>query len=114
MALLVLINAIDLLADANIEVFCAVVKISFVLVGAIPCGCPVMVSGFDKHLLRIRYPALDMYARRKNGLNATEAVRYTFSTVGMAIWVNSAVLIAGFSVLTFSHFHINSVIGQCH
>jgi hypothetical protein len=50
-------------------------------------------------------------ARKKNGMNATEAVRYTFSTVGMAIWINSMVLIAGFSVLILSHFHINSVIG---
>ncbi|MEN8215857.1 MAG: MMPL family transporter [Pseudomonadota bacterium] len=44
-------------------------------------------------------------------LNATEAVRYAFSTVGTAIWVNSAVLIAGFLVLAFSHFHINSGLG---
>jgi predicted RND superfamily exporter protein len=45
-------------------------------------------------------------------LNATKAVvRYAFSTVGTAIWVNSAVLIAGFLVLAFSHFHINSGLG---
>jgi len=50
-------------------------------------------------------------ARKKNGMNATEAVHYTFSTVGMAIWINSMVLIAGFSVLILSHFHINSVLG---
>jgi len=50
-------------------------------------------------------------ARRENALNATEAVRYAFSTVGTAIWVNSAVLIAGFLVLAFSHFHINSGLG---
>ncbi|MCP4696383.1 MAG: MMPL family transporter [Gammaproteobacteria bacterium] len=50
-------------------------------------------------------------ARRESALNATEAVRYAFSTVGTAIWVNSVVLIAGFLVLAFSHFHINSGLG---
>ncbi|MEN8215576.1 MAG: MMPL family transporter [Pseudomonadota bacterium] len=50
-------------------------------------------------------------ARRENGLNAIEAVRYAFATVGTAIWINSGVLIAGFSVLGFSHFHINSGMG---
>ena len=52
-----------------------------------------------------------LYGRRKKGLNAADAVRYTFSTVGTALWVTSAVLIAGFSVLFLSHFHVNSTIG---
>ena len=47
-------------------------------------------------------------ARREKGLNAEGAVRYAFSTVGLALVVTSIVLIAGFMVLTFSAFTLNS------
>jgi len=47
-------------------------------------------------------------ARREKGLNAEDAVRYAFSTVGLALVVTSIVLIAGFMVLTFSAFTLNS------
>jgi predicted RND superfamily exporter protein len=47
-------------------------------------------------------------ARREKGLDAEDAVRYAFSTVGLALVVTSIVLIAGFLVLTFSAFTLNS------
>jgi len=47
-------------------------------------------------------------ARREKGLNAQDAVRYAFNTVGLALVVTSLVLIAGFIVLTFSAFQLNS------
>jgi hypothetical protein len=47
-------------------------------------------------------------ARREKGLDAQDAVRYAFSTVGLALVVTSIVLIAGFMVLTFSAFTLNS------
>ncbi|HUV20775.1 MAG TPA: MMPL family transporter [Gammaproteobacteria bacterium] len=47
-------------------------------------------------------------ARREKGLDAQDAVRYAFSTVGLALVVTSIVLIAGFTVLTFSAFALNS------
>ena len=47
-------------------------------------------------------------ARREKGLNAEDAVRYAFNTVGLALVVTSIVLIAGFTVLTFSAFTLNS------
>jgi hypothetical protein len=47
-------------------------------------------------------------ARREKGLDAQDAVRYAFSTVGLALVVTSIVLIAGFMVLTFSAFALNS------
>jgi len=50
-------------------------------------------------------------ARREKGLDAEEAVRYAFSTVGTALWVTSAVLIAGFMILTLSTFKLNSDMG---
>jgi len=47
-------------------------------------------------------------ARREKGLDAQDAVRYAFNTVGLALVVTSIVLIAGFFVLTFSAFQLNS------
>jgi predicted RND superfamily exporter protein len=49
--------------------------------------------------------------RRKQGLSPEEAVRYVFSTVGTASWSMSIILIAGFSVLAFSAFELNSSMG---
>lgn len=50
-------------------------------------------------------------ARKEKGLSSEAAVRYAFSTVGVAIWVTSAVLVSGFIVLGFSHFTVNSGMG---
>jgi len=50
-------------------------------------------------------------ARREQGKNAADAVRYAFSTVGMALWVTSLVLICGFMVLAQSAFELNSSMG---
>ena len=50
-------------------------------------------------------------ARRERNLSAEDAVRYAFETVGMALTVTSAVLIAGFAVLSFSDFLVNEVMG---
>lgn len=47
-------------------------------------------------------------ARREKGYAADEAVRYAFGQVGKALWSTSVVLIAGFGVLMFSNFVINS------
>ena len=38
----------------------------------------------------------------KTHLSAEDAIRYAFSTVGVALWVTSAALIAGFLVLSTS------------
>jgi predicted RND superfamily exporter protein len=47
-------------------------------------------------------------ARRENGMSATDAVRYAFSTVGTALVVTTIILMAGFGVLAQSNFEINS------
>jgi len=47
-------------------------------------------------------------ARREKGLDAQDAVRYAFNTVGLALVVTSIVLISGFFVLSFSAFQLNS------
>lgn len=50
-------------------------------------------------------------ARRIRGDDPNGAVRYAFSTVGTALWVTSAILIAGFAVLSMSTFKINGAMG---
>nr|WP_305908404.1 MMPL family transporter [Methylomarinum sp. Ch1-1]MDP4521233.1 MMPL family transporter [Methylomarinum sp. Ch1-1] len=50
-------------------------------------------------------------ARIEQGFDRQESVRYAFSTVGMALWITSLVLVSGFSVLGFSHFTMNSDLG---
>ncbi len=50
-------------------------------------------------------------ARRENGLNAEQAVRYAFRTVGRALLVTSVVLVLGFSVVATSNFTLNSDMG---
>ena len=50
-------------------------------------------------------------AQREKGLNAADAVRYAFSTVGTALWVTSLVLVLGFGILAFSKFELNAGMG---
>lgn len=51
-------------------------------------------------------------ARKEKGLEADQAVRYAFSTVGVAIVVTSLILIAGFMVLAQSAFGLNSTMAM--
>ena len=53
-----------------------------------------------------------LHARRDQGLDPPAAVRYAFSTVGMALAVTSLILVVGFLVLSFSAFKINSDMGM--
>ena len=50
-------------------------------------------------------------ASREQGKNPEDAVRYAFSTAGMALWITSLVLVAGFLVLSQSSFELNSGMG---
>lgn len=50
-------------------------------------------------------------ARKEKGLSSAEAVHYAFRHVGVAIWVTSAVLIAGFLILSLSAFELNASMG---
>ena len=44
-------------------------------------------------------------------MDPVQAVRYAFNTVGTAMWVTSAALVAGFSVLTISGYNVNAQMG---
>ncbi|NOX08848.1 MAG: MMPL family transporter [Gammaproteobacteria bacterium] len=50
-------------------------------------------------------------ARRENNLSSHDAVRYAFKNVGVALWVTSAALIAGFMILSQSAFELNAGMG---
>jgi len=50
-------------------------------------------------------------AKREQGMDSHDAVRYAFHNVGTALWVTSLILAAGFSVLIFSGFTLNSEMG---
>ncbi len=50
-------------------------------------------------------------AHREQNLSAEDAVRYAFSTVGVALWVTSLALIAGFLILATSSFELNAGMG---
>jgi predicted RND superfamily exporter protein len=50
-------------------------------------------------------------ARRENNLSPEDAVRYSFNTVGTAMWVTTVALVGGFLVLTYSGFKMNSEMG---
>ncbi len=51
-------------------------------------------------------------ARREQDKSPADAVRYSFHTVGTALWVTSFLLVIGFSVLAFSGFTMNSHMGK--
>lgn len=50
-------------------------------------------------------------ARRERNLEPHEAIRYAFSSVGMAMLITSIVLTSGFLILSFSNFSINADMG---
>jgi predicted RND superfamily exporter protein len=51
-------------------------------------------------------------AKRENGFDARQAVRYTFNNVGVALLVTTIILVGGFMVLAQSDFKVNSYLGM--
>jgi len=47
-------------------------------------------------------------ARREKNMDAQQAVRYSFETVGVALTETTILLVLGFSVLTYSSFELNA------
>ncbi|MDX8377864.1 MAG: MMPL family transporter [Mariprofundales bacterium] len=70
-----------------------------------------MVTGMSLGIVvddSIHFLSKYLRARREKGMDSESAVRYAFSSVGIAIVVTSAVLVAGFMVLAQSTFALNS------
>jgi uncharacterized protein len=70
-----------------------------------------MVSGMTLGIVvddTVHFLSKYLRARREDGLDAADAVRYAFTSVGRAILVTSFILVAGFMVLAQSNFAMNS------
>ena len=50
-------------------------------------------------------------ARRELELSSEQAVHYAFGTVGVAVWITSVTLVAGFMVLSLSGFQVTAEMG---
>lgn len=59
----------------------------------------------------IHFMSKYLRARREYKMGTANAVRYSFNTVGTALMISTLALIAGFLVLSFSGFKINSDMG---
>jgi predicted RND superfamily exporter protein len=83
------------------------------LVGEVGLGLSV-VAGMTLGIVvddTVHFLSKYLRARREQQLSPDDAVRYAFSTVGTALLVTTAVLIAGFMVLTQSPFKLNADMG---
>jgi predicted RND superfamily exporter protein len=83
------------------------------LVGEVGLGLSV-VTGMTLGIVvddTVHFLSKYLRARREQHLDSPDAVRYAFSTVGMALGVTSVVLIFGFLVLTLSPFRMNADMG---
>jgi predicted RND superfamily exporter protein len=83
------------------------------LVGRVGLGLSVVTSMTLGIVVddTIHFLSKYLHARRDLGRPPEAAIRYAFSTVGVALWVLSVVLIAGFLVLAFSTFKLNAEMG---
>ncbi len=79
-------------------------------VGRVGLGLSVIVSMTIGIVVDDTVHFLSKYlrARREHGLDPSEAVRYAFNTVGTAMWVTTFALVAGWIVISFSHYAMNS------
>ena len=84
-------------------------------VGQIGMGL-AMVSGMSIGIIvddTVHFLTKYLQARRENGMDAAEAVAYTFEEVGPAIIFTTVVLVVGFMLMSFlSEFRINSDMGK--
>lgn len=83
------------------------------MVGEIGVGTSI-VAGMSLGIVvddTIHFLSKYLRAKKERGMDSHDAVRYAFHNVGTALWVTSFILAAGFSVLTFSGFALNSQMG---
>jgi len=83
------------------------------LVGEVGLGLSV-VSGMTLGIVvddTVHFLSKYLHARRELRLDAEEAIRYAFATVGRALWITTLVLGIGFLVLAQSSFRINADMG---
>jgi predicted RND superfamily exporter protein len=84
-----------------------------ILVGMVGLGLSVIISLTIGIVVDDTVHFMSKYLRARRELNKDpqDAVRYSFSTVGTAMWVTTISLVAGFLVLTFSAYVMNAHMG---
>lgn len=85
-----------------------------ITVGQINIGLS-MVTGMTLGIIvddTVHFLTKYLRARREKNLDPQNAVRYAFSSVGLALFVTSVILVAGFSILSLSSFGMNSGMGK--
>ncbi|HHB92259.1 MAG TPA: RND family transporter [Thioploca sp.] len=84
------------------------------LVGQVGLGLSV-VAGLTIGIVvddTIHYLSKYLRARREKNMDSPEAVLYAFRSVGLALWITTLALVAGFAILSMSHFAVNSDMGS--
>jgi len=83
------------------------------LIGRVGLGLSVVVAMALGIVVddTVHFMSKYLRARREYGMHQTDAVRYTFNTVGTAMWVTTLALTAGFLVLSLSGYHMNADMG---
>lgn len=84
-----------------------------IIVGQVGLGLSVVVAMTLGIVVddTVHFMSKYLRARREKKLMPEDAVRYSFNTVGTAMWVTTAALVGGFLVLTHSGFKMNSEMG---
>jgi len=84
-----------------------------VAVGQVGLGLSVVVSMTIGIVVddTVHFMSKYIRARREHNMDAVGGVRHAFNTVGMAMWVTTVALVAGFLVLTFSHYRMSCDMG---
>ncbi len=84
-----------------------------ILVGQVGLGLSVVVAMTLGIVVddTVHFISKYLRARREHGMDSQEAVRYSFNTVGTALWITTAALVSGFMVLTLSGYKMNSEMG---
>lgn len=84
------------------------------LVGRIGLGMSVVAGMTMGIVVDYTVHLLSKYrlAQLEQGLSTEDAIRYAFSTVGVALFVTTVILTANFGMLSFSDFALNADMGQ--
>ena len=83
------------------------------LVGEVGLGLSI-VAGVTLGIIvddTVHFMSKYIRARREKNLSSEEAIRYSFASVGRALWITTMVLIAGFGVMATSSFKVNADMG---
>ncbi|MEM1380577.1 MAG: efflux RND transporter permease subunit [Pseudomonadota bacterium] len=97
-------NALPLLTAFGVwAILVGVVGFSVAAVGAVAVG---LIVDYTVHFL-----AKYFRARKTDGKSVEDAVRYAFDTAGVAIFLTTVILVAGFSILVTSSFKLNADLG---